>query len=209
MDDLLQKIITTLVTLIISIVVIYFGWELLSHTPIGKGLNQFLGGVGAVLGSVGEQLDKCSDNGFFSSGCYIGWFGVAIFGAWVVSGIGQFITSNKLLSRYQAETGKSFNDAVQDTRKYCESKGVDWDKIDEADPTGITAGKVAANGALNMTIDQINSQGYSPIKATAEIEAARTQWANANNDINDRNGLDENSAKQYDDAAKDWISPDV
>lgn len=206
MDELLQKILTFLITTTIVIIIIAVGWRLLMNTPVGKGLNQFLGGVGAVLGAVGEQLDDCVQNGIFGSGCYLGWGGIAIGGVYIVAKVGQYFISNKQTEDYQAETGKSLEGAVNDFRQYAKSKGVDFNKIDSEDPTGkgIVSGKVLATAARNKFIETLdkNDPDYQ-----AKVNKAKDKWEKARSQIDEKNDLDDEGSKESDAAADRELPP--
>ena len=85
MDPQFEKFLFSIGSIVVIGIVAYVGYLMLISTPVGKGLNKFMGGIGAVLGAVGAQLDTCATNGMFGKGCYLGYGGIAVGAAFAVA----------------------------------------------------------------------------------------------------------------------------
>ena len=101
MDPQIEHLIVTLVIMAViggfAVAAYYF----IMSTPAGQGLGKFLGGVGALLGSIGQQLETCAKVGYLNigKGCWAGVLAIGIgalfIGATLLkrSGLSEVLTS--------------------------------------------------------------------------------------------------------------------
>ncbi len=206
MDDLTQKIILYLVTTIIFLGVIGIGYKLLINTPAGKGLNQFLGGVGAVLGAVGSQLETCGTNGFFSKGCYLGWGGIAIFGTVILAKIGSFFINSKFFQKYRTISGKSEAEAADECGKMIGSKISPevQAQVEEAYPENMQTAiweRVAIRAGLEMQKAAIEQSPMTPQNKLNAIKQAEQAAADQTKESDENNDLDEGDSQEAGDVS--------
>jgi len=209
MDPQFEKFLFSIGTIVIIGIVGYVGYLILLSTPAGKGLNAFMGGVGAVLGAVGAQLSTCADNGIFGKGCYLGYGGIAIgvayFGGLVLSFFKVGI--NARIANISALKGQSDATTIGDVIK----DGPDLNKVQEdMDARGMSASaQEAALAKINLRVtsktakEAIEKQNLSPEELKAKTAQVNQENADMNNALNE--GLDDGDIKDSDDVAEEYM----
>jgi SOS response regulatory protein OraA/RecX len=204
MDPQLEKFLFSIGSIVVIGIVAYVGYLILLSTPVGKGLNKFMGGVGAVLGAVGAQLDTCATNGMFGKGCYLGWGGVAVGAAFVIGTLASFFKTsiNKAIERRMALKNQTEKDAINDVVKKAggneglekiendlKAKGASSETIESAQAHALN------NAAENLNNETVAEQGNSPAALQENAAIAKQVAAEINE------GLSPEDAKEAEDAA--------
>lgn len=171
MDPQLEKFLFSIGSIVVIGIVAYVGYLMLISTPVGKGLNKFMGGVGAVLGAFGAQLNTCATNGMFGKGCYLGYGGIAVGAAFVIGTILSFFKTsiNKAIERRMALKNQTEKEATDDVVKAAggnEKLGEIQDALEAkgASPETVEASlaHVLNNAAENLNNVTVAEQGNNP-----------------------------------------------
>jgi len=210
-NDIVKKILITVLPIIVIAGLIIAAYEYLMSTPIAKGLSGVLGGAGALLASVGHQLETCSDNGFFSSGCYLGWFAIAIPFLWIGAKAINYFTAPKIpmIENLAAETGVSSDNAKDKVLNIMEEKdgflfNLDEQKFDiELKPAIIQKGFLKIS--LKQTIESIKQSSLTPKEQTSKIEDAKRLFNSANSAADDMFKLNEDQINKTDEIVDNFV----
>jgi len=194
MDPQIKHFIIMLVSAIIFIGIAWIGYSLLLHTPLGKGLNAFLGGAGAVLGAAGAQLSTCAKHGFFNvnKGCWLGVAGIGIGIVYAGANIAMFFKEsiNKRLSRVSQLKGQSDRESINDL--------VDELNVDEINEV-LADSEVAEesvfkilNKALTRLVKKISKKlSKTPEEFQQDVEMAEREQQAANEEIDEQMNSEE------------------
>ena len=183
---------------------------MLMSTPLGKGLGDFLGGIGGILGAVGTQLETCNKDGYFnvSKGCWVGVGGIAIGvvfgGAWIASKV--IDTRNANINKQAQLKGESISKTVSDFAKSLDLKmnELSGSKIDSA-----AIRKALNRKAANSLNETLKSSNLKP-DDLKELSAASKQVYEAEESaIGEDFGLSEEEDAQADQVATEFEEPPV
>jgi hypothetical protein len=209
-NDIVKKILITVLPIIVIAGLIIAAYEYLMSTPLAKGLSGILGGAGALLASIGHQLETCSDNGFFSKGCYLGWFAIAIPFIWIGAKAINYFTApkNAMIENLAAEKGVSSDDAKDEVLDIMEKDGflsnLDEQKVDaELKPAIIEKGFLKTS--LKLTIESIKKSSLTPAEETSKIEGAKEMFNISKAAADDRFKLDSDQIKETDEIVDNLV----
>lgn len=203
MDPQFEKFLFSIGSIVVIGIVAYVGYLMLISTPVGKGLNKFMGGIGAVLGAVGAQLDTCATNGMFGKGCYLGYGGIAVGAAFAVAWVASFFKTsiNKAIERRMALKNQSEKEATDDIVKAAggnEKLGELQDTLEAkgASPEVVEASlaHVLNNAAENLNNATVAEQGNNPAELQANSAAAAQVSAEINSDLSPADAQEAESA---------------
>jgi hypothetical protein len=209
-NDIVKKILITVLPIIVIAGLIIAAYEYLMSTPVAKGLSGILGGAGALLASIGHQLETCSDNGFFSKGCYLGWFAIAIPFIWIGAKAINYFTApkNTMIENLAAERGVSSNDAKNEVLDIME-KGRFLSNLDEQEvnielkPAIIQ--KEFLKISLKQTIESIKKSSLTPAEQTSKIENAKRMFNSAKSAADDMFELDQDQINETDKIVDNFV----
>lgn len=209
MDAQFENFLFSIGTIIIILIIGYVGYLILLSSPAGKGLNKFIGGVGAVLGAVGAQLSTCSDNGMFSKGCYLGYGGIAIGVAYLGGLILGFfkVGINARISNISALKGQSDATTISNVIK----DGPDLNKVQQdMDARGMTPeAQEVGLAKINLRVtsktqkDLLEKQNLSPQELKDKKAQVDQENVDANNAFNE--DLNDSDVKESDDVANEYV----
>jgi hypothetical protein len=210
-NDIVKKILITVLPIIVIAGLIIAAYEYLMSTPLAKGLSGILGGAGALLASIGHQLETCSDNGFFSGGCYLGWFVIAVPFLWIGAKAINYFTAPKIPMIENTATlrGVSSDTVKQDIIDSMKKAGGFLDKLNEQkfdielEPALI--GKGFTKLLLKQNIEAIKKSALSPAEQEAKIAEARAKYEYEKAFADQKFDLDEDSSKETDKIVDDLV----
>jgi hypothetical protein len=201
MDLEIKHLIILLVTAIAVIGLLWLSYYLLMKTPIGKGLNGFLGGVGAVLGAVGAQLSTCGKSGFFDvdKGCWLGVAGIGIGVLWAGSTAFGFFWKNPRIDKTAELRGESSADTAARMGKELGEQGLNNPDLEVNDAA---MRKILNRKTANDLNEELAKSNLSPEDLKSISEEAKAQYEAENSSINE--GLTEEEQNATDDTANDF-----
>jgi hypothetical protein len=211
MDPQLEKFLFSIGSIVVIGIVAYVGYLMLLSTPAGRGLNQFMGGVGAILGAFGAQLTTCATNGMFGKGCYLGYGGIAVGVAYLIAMALAFfkVGINARIAAISAEKNQSDKQSIDDVV----NEGPDLDEVmKDMETRGLTPkAQDAALAKINLRTSskilkaEIAKQGLNPeeLKAKlAEVDAENAEAVDAFNEDLDEN---KNEIADSDEVAETYV----
>lgn len=215
MDPQIEHLIVVLVIMAVIGGFVVAAYYFIMSTPAGKGLGKFLGGVGAVLGSIGAQLENCSKVGYLNvgKGC---WAGVLAIGVAVLWGGYKLLNSSGLaklfgskspdprVGKIEAETGKTQGEIADEINNEINYESLPSDASPEVMEASMTK-------AINRAIRNIFNRTFRKIRNTPEQikelnEIEMKSYTTYEEDANDN--LDSEQEKESDEAAEDAV-PEV
>lgn len=209
-NDIVKKILITVLPIIVIAGLIIAAYEYLMSTPLAKGLSGILGGAGALLASIGHQLETCSDNGFFSKGCYLGWFAIAIPFIWIGAKAINYFTAprNPMIENLAAEKGVSSDDAKDEVLDIMEKSrflsNLDEQNFDtELKPAIIQKGFLKMS--LKQTIESIKKSSLTAEEQTSKIEDAKRIFNSTKSAADDMFKLEPDQIIETDKIVDDFV----
>lgn len=202
-NDIVKKILIIVLPILVITGLIIGAYEYLMSTPLAKGLSGILGGAGALLAAIGNQLETCSNNGFFSKGCYLGWFAISIPFIWIVAKAINYFTApkNPMIANLAAEKGISDNDATDEVLDIMQKgflSNLDEQKVDNIEELHAIIQKGFLKITLKETIEAIKKSSLSPEEQNSKIEDAKRMFDSANAAANDMFKLDDDKITEAD-----------
>jgi len=183
MDPQLRQLSITIFIIILVIGIIWGAYELLIRTPVGQGLNKFLGGIGAVLGSVGAQLTTCATDGYFNvpKGCYIGIAGIGIglvyAGAWILKTFGARFKQTRISKNIQDDAQLRGQSEVNSLNEMLNR--IDLNKFSQLkdNPFDNAVRDTILNKASNdQLVDSIQKSDLSPENMRQKMQEAKNNY---------------------------------
>jgi hypothetical protein len=199
-----QELLNWKFPIIIAAVVIYVIWQLGSSTlsNLFNAISDVFGAGAAVASAAADQLKKCTDNGFFSSGCFIG-IGIVVYAVLQIAALGYGVyktfksgkTEITLSEKTSIESQKSEADLAKEF-----SDSVDVDKVSEAlkeklgrEPTDTEIVETLKRGA--------NKQLKN--KADEAVKKSQNSPENVKENLEDIARLEEDAQKESEDVIND------
>ena len=216
MDPQIKQLIIWLVSAIAIIGLLWLAYSLLMKTAIGKGLNQFLGGVGAVLGAVGAQLTTCANSGFFNvdKGCWLGFAGLGIGIIYAGANVFGFFWKNprqtgsdnaRLRGESDADYAKRFGKELGEMKN---GDGVGLNGLPESKVNDAAVRKVAIRKEANDYNKTLDQSDLSPNEIAQKRAGAKARYNAENAAINEELNEDgDNDVTDADDTA-DGFEPE-
>ena len=175
-------------------------------TPLAKAMNSLLGGASALLTAIGDQLKTCSDNGFFSKGCYMGWLSIGVGLIWGVAKIWDKFSPPegvviKQLAALKGVSTSEARDIITNSEEFKNLKDAVENK--ENDFSESMQKTILEKGfqriATKQSIEEINRSKLSTAQKAAQIETIKENYTLASSDIDKNNDLSEDDNKTSDD----------
>lgn len=211
-NDIVKKILITVLPILVIAGLIIAAYEYLMSTPLAKAMNSLLGGASALLTAIGDQLKTCSDNGFFSKGCYMGWLSIGVGLIWGVAKIWDKFSPPegvviKQLAALIGESTSEARDIITNSEEFKTLKEAVENK--ENNFSESMQETILKKGfqriATKKSIEEINRSRISEVQKAAQIETIKENYKNASSEIDKNNDLSEGDSKASDDFIEDTI----
>ena len=205
-NDIVKKILITVLPILVIAGLIIAAYEYLMSTPLAKAMNSLLGGASALLTAIGDQLKTCSDNGFFSKGCYMGWLSIGVGLIWGVAKIWDKFSPPegvviKQLAALKGVSTSEARDIITNSEEFKNLKDAVENK--ENDFSESMQKTILEKGfqriATKQSIEEINRSKLSTAQKAAQIETIKENYTMASSDIDKNNDLSEDDNKTSDD----------
>ena len=205
-NDIVKKILITVLPILVIAGLIIAAYEYLMSTPLAKAMNSLLGGASALLTAIGDQLKTCSDNGFFSKGCYMGWLSIGVGLIWGVAKIWDKFSPPegvviKQLAALKGVSTSEARDIITNSEEFKNLKDAVENK--ENDFSESMQKTILEKGfqriATKQSIEEINRSKLSTAQKAAQIETIKENYKNASSEIDKNDDLSEDDNKTSDD----------
>ena len=215
-NDIVKKILITVLPILVIAGLIIAAYEYLMSTPLAKAMNSLLGGASALLTAIGDQLKTCSDNGFFSKGCYMGWLSIGVGLIWGVAKIWDKFSPPKgvALENLAALIGKSTSEArdiITNSEEFKTLKKTLKEAVENKENNFSESMQetILEKGfqriATKKSIEEINRSRISEEQKAAQIETIKENYKNASSEIDKNADLSEEDSKASDDFIENTI----
>lgn len=204
-NDIVKKILIIVLPILVIAGLIIAAYEYLMSTPLAKAMNSLLGGASALLTAIGDQLKTCSDNGFFSKGCYMGWLSIGVGLIWGVAKIWDKFSPPKgvVIEQLAALKGVSTSEArdsitSSDDFKKLKDAVENTDKNFNKDMQKTILEKGFQRIATKQSIEEIKRSSISAEQRAAKIQEIKTNYENASSEIDKNDDLSEEDSEASD-----------
>ena len=204
-NDNVKKILIIVFPILVIAGLIIAAYEYLMSTPLAKAMNSLLGGASALLTAIGDQFKTCSDNGFFSKGCYMGWLGIGVGLIWGFVYLRDYFSPPKgvVIEQLAALKGVSTSearDSITNSDEFKNLKDAVENKEDNfnKDMQKTILEKGFQRIATKQSIEEIKRSSISEVQKAAKIQEVKTNYENASSDIDTKANLSEEDIETSD-----------
>ena len=186
------EIVLKLLPVVIIIGIIIATYYFLMNTPLGKGLKSFLGGIGGVLSTIGQQFKTCSKVGWFNvkKECYTGVLGLGVGLLFVIYKFASLWVGikNPMVNRINMRTQKSQEEITSDALE-----GIEFDNISELpeDAQPRTVERILNNRLADIELKLNEEQYTNPAEKSKADAQTKMDWSNVEDKLNENLSEDE------------------